>query len=244
MMIKHLVSRYDKSLIPGLPQATFPGRIEIVKSELEAQRAVEYLLRQPVLGFDTETRPSFKKGRIYKVALLQVSDHQICFLFRLDMIGLTASLLRLLTDTSVIKVALSWHDDLNALQKRASFQCAPFVELQDLSNEFGIADMSLQKLYANLFAQRISKTQQLSNWEAENYTEAQKTYAATDAWACLMLYDEFMRLKESGAYQMTIVPETDQTGEDMVVDARNTLKIKAKTKDVVKEETSSRLRNM
>ncbi len=206
-MPKTLVSRFDKKLISSLPQVLFGGRIEEVRSEMEARKAVDYLLRQPVLGFDTETRPSFSKGKSYKVALLQVSSRDICFLFRLDMTDMCPSVLRLLTDTSVVKVGLSWHDDLNSLYKRASFECAPFVELQQLCRELGITDMSLQKLYANVFGQRISKSQQLSNWEAENYSQAQKLYAATDAWACLMLYQEMMRLKQTGDYYTEVIPE-------------------------------------
>ncbi len=206
-MPKTLVSRYNKKKISQLPQALFEGRIEEVRSEREAERAVNYLLRQPVLGFDTETRPSFAKGKSYKVALLQVSGKDICFLFRLNMMDLSPSILRLLTDTKVTKVGLSWHDDLNSLHKRATFECAPFVELQQLCRELGITDMSLQKLYANIFGRRISKSQQLSNWEAENLTQSQKLYAATDAWACLMLYEEIMRLKQTGDYQTEIIPD-------------------------------------
>ncbi len=208
-MPKTLVSRFDKSLISKLPQVQFEGRIEEVRSELEAQKAVDYLLRQSALGFDTETRPSFAKGKSYKVALLQVSSRDICFLFRLNMTDMCPSVLRLLTDTTVTKVGLSWHDDLNSLHKRAAFECAPFVELQTLCRELGITDMSLQKLYANLFGQRISKSQQLSNWEAENFSQKQKLYAATDAWACLMLYEEIMRLKQTGDYHTEVIPEPE-----------------------------------
>ncbi len=208
-MPKTLVSRFDKALISKLPQVQFGGRIEEVRSEREAEKAVNYLLRQPILGFDTETRPSFAKGKSYKVALLQVSSREVCFLFRLNMTDLCPSVLRLLTDTSVTKVGLSWHDDLNSLHKRAAFECAPFVELQQLCRELGIMDMSLQKLYANVFGQRISKSQQLSNWEAENLSQSQKLYAATDAWACLMLYEEFVRLKQTGDYSIEVIPEPE-----------------------------------
>lgn len=209
LMTKLLVSRFDKKLIPALPKVQFEGRIEIVRSELEAHKAVDYLLTQPALGFDTETRPSFTRGKSYRVALLQVCSREICFLFRLDMIGLSESIQRLLTDTTVTKVGLSWNDDIRSLRRRGDFDCAPFVELQQMCRELGIKDMSLQKLYANVFGQRISKTQQLSNWEVENYSEPQKRYAATDAWACLMLYEEFRRLKDTGDFELEIIPEPE-----------------------------------
>lgn len=208
-MTKQLLSRFDKKRISALPKVQFEGRIEIVRSELEAHKAVDYLLKQPVLGFDTETRPSFTRGKSYRVALLQVCGKDICFLFRLDMIGLSESVQRLLTDTTVTKVGLSWNDDIRSLRRRGEFDCAPFVELQQMCRELGITDMSLQKLYANVFGKRISKTQQLSNWEVENYSEPQKRYAATDAWACLMLYEEFQRMIQTGDYELEVIPEPE-----------------------------------
>lgn len=180
----------------------FPGRIEIIVSEQNANRAVKFLMKQPILGFDTETRPSFSRGRLNKVALLQVCNGDVCFLFRLNRIDIPQCLVKLLEDKKITKVGLSWHDDLRALHGRKSFCAGTFVELQDLAKEMGIVDSSLQKLYANIFGQKISKGQQLTNWEAENLSDAQKLYAATDAWACVMLYNEMMKMKEEG-YSLT-----------------------------------------
>lgn len=208
-MTKTLVSRFDKHQIAALPKASFEGRIVVILNEKEAEKAVDYLLSQPLLGFDTETRPSFTKGRRYKVALLQVSARDICFLFRLNHIGIPDAILRLLTDDKVKKVGLSWQDDLNSLYRRKKFQCAPFVELQTYAKEIGIEDMSLQKLYANVFGQKISKSQQLSNWENDVLSEAQKAYAAMDAWACLQLYEELHRLRLTGDYELEVIPEPD-----------------------------------
>ncbi len=213
-----LLSRYDKKKIAQLPVASFPGRVIEVRSELDARKAVDYLLRQPILGFDTETKPTFTAGHSHKVALLQVSSHDICFLFRLTMIGLPESVLRLLTDTQVTKVGLSWGDDLRSLHKRGDFECAPFVELQTMASEMGIKDMSLQKLYANVFGERISKTQQLSNWENEHYNEAQRLYAATDAWACIRLYEEMQRLRESGNFEIEEVPAPEPPQPKSIMD--------------------------
>jgi len=105
---------------------------------------------------------------------------------------------KLLEDTKVTKVGLSWHDDLRSLQQRKKFRTGTFIDLQDIAKEMGIQDISLQKLYANIFGEKISKGQRLSNWEADNLTEPQKLYAATDAWACIRLYKEMMRMKEEG----------------------------------------------
>ncbi|MBO5750613.1 MAG: 3'-5' exonuclease domain-containing protein 2 [Bacteroidaceae bacterium] len=189
---------FDKKEIGALPVASFEGRIIIVQSETESDKAVWYLLSQQILGIDTETRPSFRKGQTHQVALLQVSTVDTCFLFRLNMIGITESIKRLLEDCSVIKVGLSLKDDMHQLSKRADFTPGMFIELQHEVKKIGIKDMSLQKIYANLFSKRISKGQQLSNWEADTLTPQQKAYAATDAWACIMIYNELNELKRNG----------------------------------------------
>ena len=166
-MKKILYNKYDKSKINTLPRVVFPGRIEVVLTEAEAEKAVDYLLAQPILGIDTETRPSFKKGRLNQVALLQVSTHDVCFLFRLNLIGMPQAVVRLLEDQSVPKIGLSLHDDLMMLQRRVEFNRGYFIDLQDKVKEIGVEDMSLQKLFANFFNQRISKRERLSNWEMD-----------------------------------------------------------------------------
>lgn len=198
MRMRIIKEAFDKKEIGALPVASFEGRIIIVQSETESDKAVRYLLSQQILGIDTETRPSFRKGQIHQVALLQVSTVDTCFLFRLNMIGITESIKRLLEDCSVIKVGLSLKDDMHQLSKRADFTPGMFIELQHEVKKIGIKDMSLQKIYANLFSKRISKGQQLSNWEADTLTPQQKAYAATDAWACIMIYNELNELKRNG----------------------------------------------
>ncbi len=204
-----LYSKYDKTKIGSLPRIVFPGRKIVILTEAEAKKAVDYLLQQDLLGFDTETRPVFKKGKSNKVALLQVSTRDTCFLFRLNRIGLCPAIIELLESTKVKKIGLSWHDDLMMLHKRGEFNAGGFVDLQDHMDELGIQDRSLAKLYANFFGERISKREQLSNWEADVLTEKQKDYAATDAWACVKLYEEYVRLKETQDYQLIVVPEPE-----------------------------------
>lgn len=201
-MIKQLNEKYDKALIAGLPQAQFGGRIEVVVSQYEAERAVAYLSQQPLIGIDTETRPSFRRGQHFTVALLQVSTREICFLFRLNHLGLARPLRELLEDRRVTKVGLSLHDDVHALSQLGTFTPRGFIDLQDHVREVGVEDMSLQKIFANFFHRRISKTQQLSNWEQDILSDKQKLYAATDAWACILLYEELQRLKLTGEYQL------------------------------------------
>lgn len=208
--MKVLKNKINKQEINNLPKVSFPGRIITIYTPGEADRAVEYLLAQPIIGIDTETRPSFQKGKVYKVGLVQISTHDTCFLFRLNFFGLTPSMVRLLEDKSVLKVGLSLKDDFNALRKWINFTPGRFVELQQYVQQFGIEDQSLQKLYANIFKERISKSQRLSNWEANILTEAQKEYASIDAWACIKLYEELEALKKSGNYTLEIVQEDEK----------------------------------
>lgn len=215
-MKKILYNKFDKKLIASLPTVAFDGKILMILSESEAMKAVNYLLDQPILGVDTETRPSFRKGNQYKVALLQVATQDICFLFRLNHTKLSPSIVRFLEDKTVPKIGLSWHDDLNGLHKLGDFTPGYFIDLQDHVREIGIEDMSLQKLYANMFGQKISKRMQLSNWERDVLDDKQKLYAATDAWACIMLYQELKRLKETHDYELIIKEETTEKEEPVI----------------------------
>lgn len=199
-----------KSIIPSMPRYTFGGRIEVIQSESEALRAARALRAAPLLGIDTETRPAFRKGTKHKVALLQVSDKNICFLFRLNMMGLPSCLIDLLSDTQIPKVGLSLRDDFNMLRGRQDFTPGHCIDLQTVARKMGIQDMSLQKLFANVFHRRISKSAQLSNWEADVLTDSQKTYAATDADACILLYERLRQLQENGKYQL-IAPQQPDT---------------------------------
>ena len=155
-MVTKLYNKFDKKNISDLPRVTFPGKIIVVITETEANKAVDFLLSADILGIDSETRPVFKKGRHHKVALLQVSTKDVCFLFRLNLIGMPACIVRLLEDTTVLKVGLSLHDDFSMLHQRAEFKIGRFIDLQNIVSEFGIEDLSLQKLYANLFHERIT----------------------------------------------------------------------------------------
>lgn len=193
-------------MLPSLPRVLYEGKIIVVITEAVAEKAVDFLLSHSILGIDTETRPCFSKGRQNKVALLQVATHNDCFLFRLNQLSNSPAVKRLLEDKKVLKVGLSLHDDINSLSKRFTFKPGFFIDLQDIMKELGVEDLSLAKLYANLFGMKISKREQLSNWEADVLSEKQKRYAATDAWACINLYEEYLRLKETNDYELEIVP--------------------------------------
>jgi ribonuclease D len=206
-MNKTIYSKIDKKDIQELPIATFKGRTIVILTEQAAEKAVDYLLSADILGVDTETRPSFRKGHACQVALLQVSTRDTCFLFRLNIIGLCAPIIKLLENQEVPMVGLSWHDDLLMLHKRGKFVPGRFVELQDMVGAIGIKDLSLQKIWANLFSEKISKRQRLTNWEAPVLSDSQKKYAALDAWACIKVYEEIEKLKSTRNYKLVVVPE-------------------------------------
>ena len=184
-------NKIDKKVIAELPKVVFPGRIYVIYTEADARKAVAYLNSHALVGVDTETRPSFRKGMVNQVALLQVATADACFLFRLN-------------QNDVLKVGLSLKDDFRMLSRRnrQDPRTGNWVELQDYVPHFGIEEMSLQKIYALLFGEKISKTQRLSNWEAETLTEAQQLYAATDAWACVRIYEYLEELRRTGDYRI------------------------------------------
>lgn len=188
---KNKISREEISI---LPIEKFTGEIFYVDS-MEAYNSFfpEFNVNG-VLGFDTETRPTFKKGASNDVSLLQLSTDKQAFLFRINHIGLPAEVLNLLSDERIAKVGVAIHDDIVGLKKVSHFEPEGFVELQNYVKDYGIEDAGLKKLSANILGFQISKRQQTSNWEQLQLTEAQIEYAATDAWVC---HEIFQKLKSA-----------------------------------------------
>ena len=193
-----------------MPNVVFGGRIFVIYTETDTDKVVEYLKTQSIVGVDTETRPSFKRGKMHQVALLQIATSDTCFLFRLNRIGMPASLQEFLM-SDVLKVGLSLKDDFRMLSRRKDVHAEEgnWIELQDYVTRFGIEDRSLQKIYANLFGCKISKNQRLSNWEADTLSEAQMKYAATDAWACVEIYNCLTEMERSGDYELIKVKASE-----------------------------------
>lgn len=191
----HIIS-IDKQTINQMPLVTFPGRIHIISAISQVKSAVDALRTSPIVGFDTETRPCFRRGERHPVALLQLSTSTDAFLIRLNKTGVPAPLKLYLEDRTCVKVGLSTSDDFHQIARVCECHPAGFIELQQLVKQYSITDMSLQKIYAILFQHKISKGQQLTNWEAPQLTDAQQRYAAIDAWACLKIYEYL----QSGAF--------------------------------------------
>ena len=186
----------EKSEIATMPTLLYPGRIITIDTAGDVEKAVKALSKENILGIDTETRPAFRKGVHYNVSLLQLSTADTCFLIRLCRTGMPDSLISLLENKEILKVGVSLHDDYQALSRRRRFKAGGFFDLQKYVDKFGIQEMSLQKIYAIIFGERISKSQQLSNWEQDVLTDKQKQYAATDAWACLNIYNRLKQAEE------------------------------------------------
>lgn len=178
----------SKEELSQMPAAHFGGEIRVIEKPEEIGDALSVLKNAGTIGFDTETRPVFQKGHAHSVALLQLSTESQCFLFRLNMFGLTDEIKAILEDPDIMKIGLSTHDDFLNLNRLSPLKPEGFFELQNYVSQFRIDDRSLTKIYGILFGQRISKGQRLTNWEAPELSVHQQAYAALDAFACLHIY--------------------------------------------------------
>lgn len=183
----------DKETVNGLPIESFNGTIHVVETPEAAEAAIATLRQATMLGIDTETKPSFRKGKTNKVSLIQIATENECFLFRINKIGFPPELRDLFTNPRLQKIGLSLKDDFSVLHRVVDFKPQNYIELQTLAKQYGIADMSLQKIYAIIFGKKISKAQRLSNWEAPTLSVPQQYYAALDAWACLHIYNALLQ---------------------------------------------------
>ena len=175
-----------------LTSVHFSGRIVVVDREEQVEAVCRDLAAQHIIGFDTETRPSFKAGITNKVALLQLSTHERCYLIRLCRTKLHNSLLKILSNPNILKIGADVAGDLRSLHTLRHFSERGFIDLQQMAAYWGIEEKSLRKMSAIVLGQRVSKAQRLSNWEATTLTPQQQMYAATDAWVCISIYEKLM----------------------------------------------------
>lgn len=181
----------------------YDQEIALVDKAADIDAAIDEMRLQPALGFDTETRPAFTRGCNYKVALLQLSAPSKTWLIRLCKTGLTESLARFLEDASIVKPGLAIRDDLRGLRRLRQFTPGGFVDLQTMATARGIEDLSLKKMAAHVLGVRVSKRQRLTNWESDTLTQGQLTYAATDSWVSLRLYEAL----QAGVVESPLVGE-------------------------------------
>lgn len=189
----------SKQQMNSLPPEVFKGEIVVIDSEDGVDSALEELRKAPLVGFDTETKPAFQKGQVNNIALLQLASADKAFLFRLCRIGMPQKIKDFLEDETVTKVGCSIKDDFHGMSRITNITPQGFIDLQDYIKQFGITDCSLTKIHSIIFGKRISKSQQLTNWEAQQLTPKQQEYASLDAVACINIYN---RLKSG-----TFLPE-------------------------------------
>lgn len=188
--------RIEKEEVNQLPLVEFKGEVVIVRDETAFAEAIDYLQKQSCVGVDTETRPSFVKGQHYPTALVQIATTQRCYLFQLKHLGFRKELAELFANPQICKVGLAFKDDLNGLQRLHRFTPSHCIDIQKMVLKYGILDLGLQKIFAIVFQKKISKAQQLTNWENATLTAEQARYAATDAWATLLIYKRLKRTKK------------------------------------------------
>lgn len=191
--MRYQTPHISKDLLQWMPLAAFEGEVVVVDKPEQVVEAVSYLRTQPIVGVDTEARPSFQRGIHYPTALVQIASHERCYLFRLTHIGMPQELADFFADEQICKVGLAFKDDINGLRRRRNFVPANCVDIQKMVPQYGIFDLGLQKLFAICFGKKISKSQQLTNWENSHLTPEQARYASTDAWATLLIYEDLLK---------------------------------------------------
>lgn len=187
-MLAEYKKTIDKEEIKLYPPFIFSGEVSVINDPQQVSQAVNDLSRHRALGFDTETKPSFRKGEVNQVSLLQLATEERVYLFRLKLCGFQPSLRNLLANPDITKIGVGIRDDLRFLRRLGDFTPASFIDLQNYVSEFGIEEKSFSKLMAIIFNVKISKRQRTSNWEAPQFSEGQVRYAATDAWGALKMY--------------------------------------------------------
>ena len=207
------IPHIDKNTIQTLPLSSFEGEVIIIDSPDEVQEAVDYLSKFTILGVDTEARPSFKRGVHYPTALVQVATLERCYLFRLTHVGMPRELAEIFANPKICKVGLAFKDDLTGLRRRRDFKPVNCVDLQSMVCKYGIMELGLQKIFAIIFGKKISKSQQLTNWENSHLTPEQARYASTDAWATLCIYLELQKTKPLSKKEVEALKQAEREAQ-------------------------------
>ena len=189
------IHKIDKECVNNMPLAAFEGATFVINTPEQIPDAMKYLNAQKMVGVDTETRPSFTKGQHFPVALVQIATEERCYLFQLSRIGMPQELADFFANPKIRKIGLAFNDDLNAMRRRRNFTPQNCIDVQRIVGQYGILDLGMQKIFAICFGKKISKAQQLTNWENIELTPEQARYASTDAWATLLIYKELINTK-------------------------------------------------
>ncbi len=190
-----LQERISTEEVNALPMQAYEGEIVLIDSKEQVEKAVLEIEQYSIVGFDTESRPAFKKGESHPVSLLQFATPKKVYLFRVNLVGMPAPISRLLSNPNLTKLGIALHDDIKDLRKLGVANPQGYQDIHSFIKDKGVINTGLRKLAAMILGFRISKTQQTSNWENTVLNERQQTYAATDAWVCLKIYEKLKELK-------------------------------------------------
>ena len=192
---------YEKSItkeeLRDLPLLRYEGEIKLIEDKQEIAKAIQHCREHDVVGFDTETKPTFKKGQYHAVALVQLAVKDIVYLIRVSKTGVEENLIGLFEDADTLKLGIGLRDDIKELQKMKGFKDAGFLDLNEFAESLEMESIGARKLSGIFLNGRISKSQQVSNWENRKLTPAQMNYAATDAWICLDIYEKMLAWQKS-----------------------------------------------
>ncbi|MCF6361581.1 MAG: 3'-5' exonuclease domain-containing protein 2 [Cyclobacteriaceae bacterium] len=190
-----LRERISTEEVNALPMRAYEGTIELIDKPEQVEEAVREIEQYNIVGFDTESRPAFKKGESYPVSLLQFATPKKAYLFRVNLIGMPPGVNRLLSNPKLIKLGIALHDDIKDLRRLGVSNPQGYQDIHSFIKDKGVINTGLRKLAAMILGFRISKSQQTSNWENEVLNERQQVYAATDAWVCLEIYEKLKKLR-------------------------------------------------
>lgn len=193
----NIKTRIEKQELQDYPIKKFPGKAIVIDQLEQVAEAIAHLSKCKYIGFDTESKPTFIKGKsnINKIALMQLSSNENAYLFRINIIGMPIELKQLLENYNILKIGSAVHGDIHKIAELYTdgpFEPRGFVDIQNIAKKNGIETVGLKKLTAILFSFRISKKHQLTNWEAKELSLGQINYAAMDAWACFKIYEDFI----------------------------------------------------
>jgi len=187
-----LPNRLSKEYINSLPVIRYEGSIKIIEDNQELDDLLEQIPDGTITGFDTETKPVFRRGQDRLPALVQIALPETVLLVKLNPLKLPAALIKFFERESVKKTGIGLRTDIAKLQSISPFTARGFIDLSDIATPKGIIQTGVRALAARYLQGRVSKAEQKSNWERKNLTDKQKSYAATDAWACALIYHEIL----------------------------------------------------
>ncbi len=179
------------------PQISFPGKIHLISSNQDLQAASTLMNSAQIFGFDTETKPSFKKGEVYKIAILQLATETDAFIIQMQRIHQYEIIKNIFENKDIIKVGAAIRDDIKQLQKTFAFMPENFIEIQTLAKTAGLENFGLKGMTEEILNSTITKGPKMTNWQAFELTDRQIMYAATDAWIGLILYQKLLENKLS-----------------------------------------------